>query len=261
LINITHSSGNYDERYQFTGKIKDEESGFNFFGSRYYYSDLGIFISTDPHWFNYPQLTPYNYAANNPIMCKDVDGNDIIVLLAPKGANGNGHMGILIGNDKDGWTYMSKDGTTTWYPFNGPSKFTERNNIPTVTDFQKSPNIIRDGKPYEQGIRFTTDTDQDNTAKAKMKESGESWYSLLFNNCADAVSDALKSVELNPGWSVYGNYTDPIYGQPQQINDKNPIPNDRFSKIAENNNGTIIPLAPIEQNNSNTTLNSFEIKP
>ena len=51
----------------FNAKEKDYESGFHYYGSRYYSSELSIWNSTDPMADKYPSLTPYNYCANNPV--------------------------------------------------------------------------------------------------------------------------------------------------------------------------------------------------
>jgi RHS repeat-associated protein len=75
LINIK-KAGSYDEPYRFGGKIKDEESGLNYFEARYYDNDVSIFINVDPMWYKYPSLTSYHYCGNNPISYIDPDGQD-----------------------------------------------------------------------------------------------------------------------------------------------------------------------------------------
>ncbi|MDR1544775.1 MAG: RHS repeat-associated core domain-containing protein, partial [Prevotellaceae bacterium] len=81
LVDI--KNGNYDERYQFTGYEKDGESGLNYAHSRYDWDYGGIFISTDPMWFKYPNLTSYAYCGNNPISYIDPDGRDAILIVFP----------------------------------------------------------------------------------------------------------------------------------------------------------------------------------
>ncbi len=69
-----HTSG-YEERYTFTGKEKDSETGYYAFGARYYDCDLsGIFLSVDPMSDKYPSLSPYAYCAWNPVKLVDPDG-------------------------------------------------------------------------------------------------------------------------------------------------------------------------------------------
>ena len=69
--------------YGFNGKEKDDEisgSGNHLdFGSRGYDPRLGKWWSIDPLFKTYPHLSPYNFAANNPIYFIDIDGEKIIV--------------------------------------------------------------------------------------------------------------------------------------------------------------------------------------
>jgi len=54
-------------RYTFSAKEKDSETGLSYFGSRYYSSDLSIWLSVDPMAAKYPSLSPYVYCADNPV--------------------------------------------------------------------------------------------------------------------------------------------------------------------------------------------------
>ena len=69
----------YASRYTFSGKERDEETGYSYFGARYYNSDLSIWLSVDPMADKYPGLSPYTYCANNPVKLVDPDGRDIYV--------------------------------------------------------------------------------------------------------------------------------------------------------------------------------------
>ena len=68
----------YDERYKFTGKERDEETGYDYFGARYYWQ-AGTWLSVDPLAGDYPQISPYAYAAWNPIRFIDPDGREITI--------------------------------------------------------------------------------------------------------------------------------------------------------------------------------------
>ncbi len=60
--------------YKFSGKELDDETGYSYFGARYYDPNISIWLSVDPLSDKYPGLSPYNYCANNPIMLYDPDG-------------------------------------------------------------------------------------------------------------------------------------------------------------------------------------------
>ena len=63
--------------HTFSAKEKDTETGLSYFGSRYYSSDLSIWLSVDPMSDKYPSLSPYTYCANNPIKLVDPNGEEI----------------------------------------------------------------------------------------------------------------------------------------------------------------------------------------
>ena len=61
------------KRYRFTGKERDEESGLNYHGARYYAPWLGRWISCDPAWVQIADLTLYSYS-QNPLSFTDPQG-------------------------------------------------------------------------------------------------------------------------------------------------------------------------------------------
>ena len=62
----------------FTGKERDSETGFSYFGARYYDSDiLTSWLSVDPMADKYPNISPYAYCAWNPVKLVDPDGEEI----------------------------------------------------------------------------------------------------------------------------------------------------------------------------------------
>ena len=81
------------------GKEKDYESGFHYYGARYYWSEtLTGWLSVDPMADKYPNITPYNYCMWNPVKLVDPDGNnamdnDDIVL------NGTNNSSVIVKTD------------------------------------------------------------------------------------------------------------------------------------------------------------------
>ena len=69
----------YNERFKFTGKERDRESGYDYFGARYYSSPFSHWLSVDPLADKYPYISPYAYCNWNPIKYVDPDGKRIIV--------------------------------------------------------------------------------------------------------------------------------------------------------------------------------------
>ena len=66
----------YQGQDTFTGKERDRETSFSYFGARYYDCDLsGLFLSVDPMSDKYPNLSPYAYCVWNPVKLVDKDGN------------------------------------------------------------------------------------------------------------------------------------------------------------------------------------------
>ena len=61
----------------FTGKERDSETGFSYFGARCYDSDLMTgWLSVDPMADKYPSLSPYVYCGWNPVRLVDPNGED-----------------------------------------------------------------------------------------------------------------------------------------------------------------------------------------
>ena len=73
----------YDERYKFTGKERDKESGYDYFGARYYFSSFSHWLTVDPLADKYPGISPYAYCVWNPIKYVDPDGRDAVLITFP----------------------------------------------------------------------------------------------------------------------------------------------------------------------------------
>jgi len=63
--------------HTFSAKEKDVETGLSYFGSRYYSSDLSVWLSVDPMADKYPSLSPYVYCADNPVRLVDPNGEEV----------------------------------------------------------------------------------------------------------------------------------------------------------------------------------------
>ena len=71
---VDQRNASWSAPYTFSGKEKDVETGYSYFGARYYDSGLSIWLSVDPMSDNTPFATPYAYCANNPVRFVDPTG-------------------------------------------------------------------------------------------------------------------------------------------------------------------------------------------
>ncbi len=94
-------SVSFADDHTFSAKERDSETGFSYFGSRYYSSDLSIWLSVDPMSDKYPSLSPYVYCANNPVKLVDPNGEEWYV-------NQDGN--IVEGTNKDDHTLYAVKG-------------------------------------------------------------------------------------------------------------------------------------------------------
>jgi RHS repeat-associated protein len=236
--------------YGFNGKEKDFEikgAGNSYdFGERIYDPRLGRWLSVDPKFKKYPSSSPYNFAVNSPIFVIDPDGGDIIVLSAANAVKvfGHplGHAAVLIGDDKNGWTLYSKNGTYGSVSGSGSSGDANKhpqNGIPvgSLDNFALNYNLQDNGDvEYTSAFRITTSKETDAKMAAAASKQVGSWYDVTgmgSGSCIDVCTDALEAGGLNGGTTTEMNgKTDEEYVR------KSPIPNSRFAEIKAKNKGT-----------------------
>src|SRR5690606_29981732 len=64
----------YNSPYKFNGKELDAETGWYYYGARYYNPKWSIWLSVDPLAEEFPGWSPYNYTFDNPIRFTDPYG-------------------------------------------------------------------------------------------------------------------------------------------------------------------------------------------
>jgi RHS repeat-associated protein len=97
--------GTPSEKYLFTGKERDAESGLDDFPARYFTSSMGRFMSPDPmggHLEDPQTLNRYAYARNNPTSLTDPTGLDSYLSCTQTKDNASTCQSQTVGYDKNG---------------------------------------------------------------------------------------------------------------------------------------------------------------
>ena len=266
-----YSSSSYN--YGFNGKLKDDEihgaTGTSYdFGARIYGSREGRWLSLDPKASKYPSLSPYAFVGNSPLNAIDPDGRDIVVLnygYTPDPQHWNnhlvGHQAVLIGNDKDGWTYYSydadegangrqdaqggNDNFTAGLHFNSLEEFANSEHNTFKDDYDDGRGLEtahRNGEGeiiqrYQQGFRITTSAEVDE----RMRNAANATFDESYNLLTGSECTAVPRNALDAGGLANGEYTDTHQRDPQNygetIKEKNLLPVTKQREIERSNPG------------------------
>ena len=91
-----------------TGKERDEETGYGYFGARYMdHEQMTMWLSVDPMADKYPNISPYAYCAWNPVKLVDLDGREIWITYGAEGKRVKWNAGALF--NEDGSEYTCSD--------------------------------------------------------------------------------------------------------------------------------------------------------
>ena len=200
--------------FSFTGKERDEETGYGYFGARYMDHDLTtMWISVDPMSDKYPGISPYAYCAWNPVKLVDPDGKDVVLVIWASHNGKIGHAGIAISNyreetDANGQTRMVPDGTYTYrdlWPGEAVGKDNFMENVPAIYEDNDKVTLDQlltedvsgeEERPCDGLILFTTDFDLDAKVQQSLDDFEESnpSYNGLKVNCSDYVEAALETM-------------------------------------------------------------------
>jgi RHS repeat-associated protein len=95
------------KRYRFTGKERDEESGLNYHGARYYVSWMVRWISCDPAGM-IDGINLYRYARSNPVNLIDLKGLDSSTdNISDAGTKMDSIPGGVVNDPKDQYEYKA----------------------------------------------------------------------------------------------------------------------------------------------------------
>jgi len=184
-----HRSSN-NSPYKFNGKELDEETGWYYYGARYYDPRISLWLSVDP--LAEQTMTPYQYTYQNPVR-----------LIDPTG---------MAGEESDGWGKKTReDGKSTWeyshhhitkdnYKDLGYSEYMDSGNVYSTT------NDVADGR---YNFSLNSDGSVTNIQGSKMKnkfktEAGTTIWNLDRDNSMVAMArTAYMSGNYDPKYSPY----------------------------------------------------------
>ncbi len=113
----------------------------------------------------------------------DPTGTDEITVyrqIAP----GADHEAKYVGNDKTGWTYVSKDGaaTSSTFGFSGPSAV-------TIAHVDNAADVAKDaaGRGYTSGFFHTESSQQDSKNITATEAAAKTDYNLATANCGQTA--------------------------------------------------------------------------
>ena len=194
------------KRYRYTGMERDEESGLNHHGVRYYVSWIGRWSSCEPGGINHG-LNVYGYSHNNPAVLLDINGRDSEYW---SGAND-------IKWDHDHWTYMDETGdiwnyvvqygekqTTEWENQweVGETRFDKKSHTLYEVEHQVAHLVTRTqlGIVFEGWVKTTSEVIQV-TGTAPSEEKG--WLSRLGDWGLTALSWGFGPKKLVMAYNAY----------------------------------------------------------
>jgi RHS repeat-associated protein len=200
-------------RYCFTGKERDSESGNDYFGARYYASNMGRFMSPDPIIMNDLRLlnpqrwNKYAYVINNPLILTDPTGMDAAYVNFSGMAFSFGHAGVMsIHHDGSAtFSYKDRDGNKIHKDDALPTVQFDANGLPTarsyaalaaaVAAFESEP-----GKspidPASVGIVYFKTTDSETAALDQyidQRWGNDEWYFAAGLSCLDYAVGGLNA--------------------------------------------------------------------
>ncbi len=145
---IDQRAKKHDIRFKFTGKERDAETGYDYFGARYYDSDISVWLSVDPLSDMYPSTSPFMYVRGNPVMMVDPNGmNDGWVendgkVFWDDNVNSQKEANAKYGNDAvHHEEYIANEGNNTYYLGKDGSVDASNGETPTERTFSSENGI------------------------------------------------------------------------------------------------------------------------
>ena len=166
----------------FTGKERDKETGYGYFGARYMDHELTtMWLSVDPMADKYPSISPYAYCAWNPVKLVDYNGEEPVKPLIKY--YGGGHFMVNTAN-------LSKSTQSRIAIANYYGAHDEKNiGVNLTIGYYNTPYLKPDNTPYfipQDGIGVDPEhVIKVKTPEGRLKRNGKPYYNTYrWTSCA-----------------------------------------------------------------------------
>jgi RHS repeat-associated protein len=183
------------KRYRYTGKERDEETGFGYYGARYFASWLGRWVSCDPTGMtDGPNL--YTYTLGNPIGHTDPTGTATVAPLPEKGLLQS--TGSRVIGDYQGWNNLWNEAVNKTL---GP-KFGGKG----ATVAEKAADNLRKFETHIGKVKAAKGLGSNRRAGTAIHEARKAYKSVRaqFGKLAEKAGVPLKGIQVHHGIGASG---------------------------------------------------------
>jgi RHS repeat-associated protein len=202
------------DRRAFAGNERDQETGLDYLGARYYASQTGRFTTQDPmtvdglRIVNPQRWNRFVYAVNNPLKYVDPNGLDALLINYTDGSHGLGHVGVMSLNPNGSGLYGGFEpaqrgsprgvGTVNnmWFPSGSVAFGSAGLSLASIADLRKWLAVIDGNDPEAIRIYYIKTSDAETAALEAYIRQGiasRGWYNFLTNNCLDFCVRGLRT--------------------------------------------------------------------
>ncbi len=187
-----------EERYLTTGHERDQETGLDYRGARYYDSDVARFLSLDPKATKFAAWSPYNYVLGNPISLIDPDGKE------PR----EGNTVLTVNMD---WAYLTRvtDQASKFRTYDSHLNGTASDyfawntslSVKSMKSVHWAQKTFMDGKKYIENLLGTKKTAADNGMEWKIASKSATGYDYMEATATGLVAREVRNLNEQLGTS------------------------------------------------------------